>query len=83
MRFLAICHQLAYLDYEVVKMVNVQCTECGKGILVKNYRLIISDEMVLRVYEDTCSNCEACLEFYWHENKDQYSRRGLLEYPII
>jgi|GEM_PF-2059667 len=61
-------------------MVFINCTYCKEPLCVINYKLSISDQMVIRTYSDECSYCHKELNFIWHDNADQIFEEGKLDF---
>ena len=52
-------------------MVFINCSYCMEPLCVINYKVLNSDKMVLRNYQEECPSCKKTLDFLWHENSDQ------------
>ena len=60
-------------------MVFIHCSYCEEPLCVINYKLLISDKMVIRNYLEECPCCQKTLDFFWHENSDQIFDEGKLD----
>jgi len=60
-------------------MVFIQCSYCKEPLCVINYKMMMSDRMVIRNYQEECPNCGKTLDFFWHENADQIFEKGKLD----
>ena len=52
-------------------MVFINCSYCKEPLCVINYKVLNSDNMVLRNYQEECPSCKKTLDFLWHKNSDQ------------
>lgn len=52
-------------------MVFINCSYCKEPICVINYKVLNSDKMVIRNYQEECPSCKKTLDFLWHDNSDQ------------
>lgn len=52
-------------------MVFINCSYCKEPLCVINYKILNSDKMVLRNYQEECPSCKKTLDFLWHKNSDQ------------
>ena len=60
-------------------MVFIQCGYCKEPLCVINYKMMMSDRMVIRNYQEECPNCSKTLDFFWHESADQIFEEGKLD----
>jgi len=63
-------------------MVFTNCSNCSKPIRATEYKFILSDRMLIRIYKKVCPHCKKELEFFWHENSDQIDDYGKFELDV-